>query len=102
MNYFTPYYADTDGFQRVVIPATYSDERYIFGSWKASGDFILADLEIRKQDGTLLYSLAEDRNFDNIGTNVDMLGSWGYWIFQNYNDEAGFKVRSKVNPHAAW
>lgn len=98
VNYFTPYYADTDGFQRVVIPATYSDERYIFGSWKASGDFILADLEIRKQDGTLLYSLAEDRNFDNIGTNVDMLGSRGYWIFQNYNDEAGFKVRSKVNP----
>ena len=98
VSYFTPYRSNTDGYQRVVIPASFSDERYIFGSWKASGDFILGDLEIRKQDGTLLYSLAEDPSFDNIGSNVDMLGSRGNWIFQNYNSEAGFKVRSKVNP----
>ena len=96
--YFPAYNGNTDGYEKVIIPATYSDGRYIFGSWHASGDFILSDLEIRKQDGTLLYSLAQDPLFDNIGSNVDLLGSRSKWIFQNYNDEAGFRVYSKVQP----
>ena len=96
--YFPAYTGNTDGYQRVVARATYSDERFIFGSWYASGDFILADLEIRKQDGTLLYSLAEDTLFDNLGTNVELIGSRSNWIFQNYNGEVGFSVHSKVQP----
>lgn len=95
---FRSYSSDTDGYQRVIIPASYSDGRFIFGSWYASGDFILSDLEIRKQDGTLLYSLETDMEFDNIGSDINLLGSRGQWLFQKYNNATEFTVRTKVNP----
>ena len=53
---FKSYNYNTGRYQKVLIPASYSDGRFIFGSWYAAGDFVLSDIEIRKQDGTLLYA----------------------------------------------
>ena len=95
---FKSYNYNTGRYQKLLIPASYSDGRFIFGSWYAAGDFVLSDIEIRKQDGTLLYALETDPFFDNIGSHIQLLGGRGHWVFQNYNNATEFTVRSKMNP----
>ena len=79
-------YTSTDGWVNLSIAVNYNEERLIFGGWYASGRMSIADLVVKKADGTVLYSLADDSVFDTFGPGEDLKGGRGLWIFQTYNN----------------